>query len=161
MESNNSSFTNNRQTGFNTFFCDEPGCVKRFVRFQNLVNHHARGDHIFKPDKVRLRDKAIQLFKSGVEQAKPHQIQQLQNFTIVSNLSTGSSSEQSGSNDETKENIHKLQQGWALLDLSDKKSFSNQQINYLNEKYEEGKANGSKWDANAVALVNSQDSSFI
>ncbi len=71
MEAADSSLTNNRQTGFNTFFGDEPGCVKRFVRFQNLVNHHARGDHVFKPDKVKLRDKAIQLFKSGVEQKIP------------------------------------------------------------------------------------------
>ena len=160
VESNNSSFMNNRQTGFDTFFCDEPGCIKRFVRYQNLINHHARGDHVFKPDKVKLRDKAIQLFKSGIEQTKPHQIQQLHNFKIVSNSSTDISDKQSVNDDETGIIAHQLQKGWALLDPSDKTCFSNEQIKYLNEKYEEGKANGSKWDATAVSLV-SHISMFI
>jgi hypothetical protein len=161
-ESNNSLFISNRQTGFITFFCDEPGCIKRFFRFQNLVNHHDRGDHIFKPEKLRIRDKVIQLFKSGIEQVKPHQAHQIHDFKIVSNTSTdrfdeqstSNSDEQSTSEDETETIMYELQQGWALVEPNNNTRFSPEQLNYLNEKYEEGQNNGSKWDANAVFEVN-------
>ncbi|CAF1472623.1 unnamed protein product, partial [Rotaria sordida] len=150
MESNSSSFIGSRRTGFTTFFCDEPECIKRFVRFQNLVNHHARGDHILKPDKLKLYDKAIQLFKSGIEQVKPHQAYQLHNFKIVSNTSTSSSDEESTNDDETETITYELGQCWALVEPNNNTRFSPEQINFLNKKYEEGKNNGSKWDANAV-----------
>jgi len=154
VESKGSSFTYNDQTGFNTFDCDQPGCIKRFRRYRNLVNHHARGDHVFKPDKVRLRDKAVQLFKCGIESVKPHQIQQLNNFKVVSNTAVNSSDEKSISDDEPDTINHEiLQQGWALLEPNTNIRFSPDQIKFLNEKYEEGRNNGSKWDANAVFEV--------
>ena len=67
VKSKSSSSASNHQSGFITFDCDQPGCIKRYCRFKNLINHHDRGDHVYKPDKVRLRDKAIQLFKNGIE----------------------------------------------------------------------------------------------
>lgn len=160
-EPNNSSFASARQTGFTTFFCDEPGCIKRFFRFQNLINHHIRGDHVFKPDKLKIHDRAIQLFKSGIEQVTPHQTHLTHGFKIISNASrdnfdeqsTSSSEEQSMDEEENETIPYELQQGWALVEPSSNTRFSSEQINYLNEKYEEGKSNGSKWDANAVFEV--------
>ena len=81
--SNNSSTVDDRQTGFITYDCDEPGCVKRFYCFKNLINHHDRGDRVYKLDKVRLRDKAIELIKSGTKNITPRSIQQLHNFNIA------------------------------------------------------------------------------
>lgn len=164
-KSTNSSFVDDRQAGFTTFFCDEPGCIKRFFRFQNLVNHHARGDHLFKPDKLKIRDRVIQLFKSGIEQVKPHQTILTHGFKVISNASrdhfdeqsTSSSSEQSMDEEENENIPYDLQQGWALLELNSNTRFSSEQIDYLNEKYEEGQNNGSKWDASAVFEVNYLD----
>jgi hypothetical protein len=143
----------NRQTGCVTYDCDQPGCVKRYRRFKNLINHHDRGDHVYKPDKVRLRDKAIQLFKTGTESVKPRPMQQLHNFKIVSNTSTSSSDEESSIDDESEITNYTLQQGWALVEPHTNIRFSPYQIKFLNEKYNEGRNNGSKWDANAVFEV--------
>lgn len=168
MKSSSSSSTIIVKKGFTTFCCDEPGCIKQYFRFSNLVNHHARGDHLFKPDKIRIRDKAIQLFKNGVEQVKPHQSQQLHNFKILSSASTSSSDEESdiddeesGSDDDTEIVTHELQKGWALKESRNVTRFSNKQISYLNEKFEEGKKNGSKWNPNAVFEVSCANFLFM
>jgi hypothetical protein len=109
-------FTYDRQSSFSTFDCDHPGCIKRFFRYKNLVDHHARADHVYKPDKVRLRDKAIQLFKNGVEAVKPNQIHQLHNFTVISNTSNSTSDDEqsTSSDDEVESTNYILQHGWAL-----------------------------------------------
>jgi hypothetical protein len=93
---------------------------------------------------------------------KPHQAHQIHDFKIVSNTSTdrfdeqstSNSDEQSTSEDETETIMYELQQGWALVEPNNNTRFSPEQLNYLNEKYEEGQNNGSKWDANAVFEVN-------
>lgn len=153
MQSRNSSSILTGKKGFTTFSCDEPGCIKQYFRFSNLVNHHARGNHVFKPDKVRILDKAIQLFKSGVEQVKPHQFQQLHSFKILSTASTSSSEDESDNNDDTESTKYELQKGWALKESRNGKRFSNKQINYLKEKFDEGKRNGSKWNPTTVFEV--------
>jgi hypothetical protein len=51
--------SSNLTSAFVTFNCSVPGCVKQYRRYNNLVKHHDRGDHLFKPDKLNLRDRAI------------------------------------------------------------------------------------------------------
>jgi hypothetical protein len=153
VKSKGSSSVYNRQTSFITYDCDQPGCIKRFCRFKNLINHHDRGDHVYKPDKVRLRDKAIQLFKTGAESIKPYPIQRLHNFKVVYNTSTSSFDEESTTDDEPETINYELKQGWALIEPTTNIRFSPEQVIFLNEKYEDGRNNGSKWDANAVFEV--------
>lgn len=153
VKSKSSSSMDKRPTGFTTYDCDEPGCVKRFFRFKNLVNHHDRGDHVYKPDKIRLRDKAVELFKAGTESIKPYSIQQMHNFKIVYNTSAKDSDEESTSDDEPEIINFELKQGWALMEPITNIRFSPDQVKFLNEKYEQGRINGSKWDVNAVFEV--------
>ena len=153
MKSNDLSTVDNRQTGFIIYDCDEPGCVKRFCRFKNLINHHDRGDHIYKLNKVRLRDKAIELFQSGTESLTPRSMQQLHNFKVVYNTSTNISDEESTGEEEQETINYKLKQAWALIEPTTSIRFSADQVKFLREKYEQGRMNGSKWDVNAVFEV--------
>ncbi len=72
-----------RSSAFVTFNCSTPGCVKQYRLCSNLVKHHNRGDHLFMPDKVNLRDRLILLYKNRAESIKLTQIHQLNNFTVV------------------------------------------------------------------------------
>ena len=152
-KSKGSSAMHKHPTGFITYDCDEPVCVKRFFRFKNLVNHHDRGDHIYKPDKIKLRDKAVELFQAGTEGIKPNSIQQMHNFKVVYNTSAKDSDEDSTSDDEPETVSYELNQGWALMKSITSIRFSPDQDKFLNEKYEQGRINGSKWDVNAVFEV--------
>ena len=141
----NMLMSDNRPLSFNSFDCDEPGCIKHFFRFQNLMNHHFRGDHVYKSDKTRLRDKAIYMFKDGVENVKSNRIPNLQNLSNVSNaLDPSINTEQSPDRHEAKFDGYKLSQGWALLEPAANIRLSPDQIKFLNEKYEEGEKNGCK-----------------
>ncbi|CAF2871114.1 unnamed protein product, partial [Rotaria sp. Silwood2] len=95
----------------------------------------------------------------SIEQVKSHQTYQLHNFKIVSNISTSSSDEESTTDDETETITYELRQGWTLIEPNNNTRCSPEQINFLNKKYEEGKNNGSKWNANAVfeEMQNKQD----
>ena len=73
---------------FVTFNCSTAGCVKQYRRFSNLIKHHARGDHVFKPDKVTLRDHAILMYKDRAESVKPNQTHELNHFNLVSSART-------------------------------------------------------------------------
>ena len=103
-------------SAFVTFSCSTTGCVKQYRHYSNLVKHHARGDHLFKPDKVILRDRAILMYKDRAESIKLNPIHQMNNFTVVN--STSLSSDDDSENDEHKkqdnEDHKHEQQGWAL-----------------------------------------------
>lgn len=155
-----SSSAGKTSSHFITFDCDEPGCIKRYYRYKNLVNHHARGDHVYKLDKVRLRDKAVELFKHGTERIQKNQIDRLHNFKITQKITptndddlSTSEEEQSSDRREGRQTEPNLEQGWALLEQTRVIRFSPDQVKFLNEKYDEGARNGSKWDPSAVAEV--------
>ena len=140
---------------FVTFNCSTAGCVKQYRLYNNLVKHHARGDHLFKPDKVTLRDRAILMYKDRAESIKPNSIHQLNNFTVVN--STSLLSDDDSENDEHQkqdnEDHNHEQQGWALSELKATIRYSPEQIKYLTEKYNEGETNGYKWNPSSVASV--------
>lgn len=142
-------------SAFVTFNCSIPGCVKQYRLYSNLVKHHARGDHLFKPDKITLRDRAILMYKDRAESVKPNPIHQLNNFTVVN--STSISSDDDSDDDEYQKQDNKNhyyeQQGWALSEPKAIIRYSPEQIKYLTEKYNEGEANGHKWNPSAVSSV--------
>ena len=133
---------------FVTFNCSTPGCVKQYRLYNNLVKHHARGDHLFKPDKVTLRDRAILMYKDRAESIKPNPIHQLNNFTVVN--STSLLSDDDSENDEHQkqdnEDHNHEQQRWALSEPKATIHYPPEQIKYLTEKYNEGETNGYKWN---------------
>ena len=88
---------------FVTFNCSTPGCVKQYRLYSNLVKHYPRDDHLFKPDKVTLRDLAILMYKDRAESIKPNPIHQLNNFTVV-NLTSLSSDDDSENDEHQKQN---------------------------------------------------------
>jgi hypothetical protein len=63
----------------------------------------------------------------------------------------------------TDNNHRYQQQGWALSDSKTVIRYSPEQVKYLTEKYNEGEANGHKWNPSAVALVSNlnYDQTFI
>jgi hypothetical protein len=140
-----------RSSTFVTFNCSTPGCVKQYRLYSNLVKHHDRGDHLFMPDKINLRDRAILMYKDRAESVKPTQIHQLNNFTVVHSTSV------SGDDDEPQKEVdnnhHYQQQGWALSKSKTMIRYSPEQIKYLIEKYNEGEASGHKWNPSAVSSV--------
>lgn len=130
-------------------------CARWHNLYSNLVKHHARGDHLFQPDKVTLRDRTILMYKDHAESVKPNPIHQLNNFTVVN--STSISSDDDSDDDEHKKqdntNRNHEQQGWALSEPKAIIRYSSEQIKYLTEKYNEGEASGHKWNPSAVSSV--------
>ena len=140
-----------------TFNCSTAGCVKQYRRFSNLIKHLARGDHVFKPDKVTLRDCAILMYKDRAESVKPNQIHELNHFNLVSSTSMSSDDDDDDANDERKNqddnNRNHEGQGWALSESKSAVRYSPDQIRYLTQKYDEGEASGHKWNPSTVACV--------
>ena len=131
MNSKDLSPVDKYRTGFITYDCDELECVKRFFRFKNLVKHHDRSDHVYKPDKVRLRDKAVELFKAGTESIETYSTQQLHDFKSVYNISTKNSDEESTGNGEPQTINCELKQRWALVEPITNIRFSPDQVKLM------------------------------
>ena len=130
-----------------------PGCVKQYRLYSNLVKHHDRGDHLFKPDKVTHRDRAILMYKDRADSVKPNPIYQLSNFSVVHSTSI-SSDDDDYEHQKQENNTHDHeQQGWALSEHKAITRYSPEQIKYLTEKYNEGEASGHKWNPSAVSSV--------
>ena len=110
--------TPTNRSAFVTFNCSTVDCVKQYLRFSNLIKHHARGDHVFKLDKITLRDRAILMYKDHAESVKPNQIHELNHFNLVSSTSMSSDDDDDDANDERKNqddnNRNHEEQGWAL-----------------------------------------------
>ncbi len=126
--------TSDRGSAFVTFNCSTPGCVKQYRLYSNLVEHHARGDHLFKPDKMTLRDRAILMYKDRAESVKPNLIHQLNNFSMVNSTSISSDDDDDEHQKEENNGHNYEQQGWALFEHKAIIRYSPEQIQYLTEK---------------------------
>ena len=147
-------------SAFVTFNCSTAGCVKQYRRFSNLIKHHARGDHVFKPDKVTLRDRAILMYKDRAESVKPNQIHELNRFNLVSSKSMSSDDDDddadAGSEKQDDNSQHHEERGWALSESKSAVRYSPDQIRFLTQKYDEGEASGHKWNPSTVASVSNK-----
>ena len=145
--------------------------MKQYRRFSNLIKHHARGDHLLKPDKVTLRDRAILMYKDRAESVKPNQIHELNYLHPVPSTSLSSDADDDSDDDDGNNNEgepherekrddatqDREQQGWALSESRSAVRYSPDQIRYLTQKYDEGEANGHKWNPSTVACVSNVD----
>ncbi|CAF1193962.1 unnamed protein product [Didymodactylos carnosus] len=123
------------------FECTEPGCVDKFVKYGNLVRHVCNGTHTILPEQHCLSDTAAIMYKTRSEQ--------IENRQICSLLLEKSRTREIF---ETKK-IAALPEGWALPVPRKNVRFTEQQVVYLTERFEEGlkKDNQVRWKPEAVA----------
>lgn len=132
-------------SGFIIFRCSDNNCLKWYRSFGRCEDHIISGRHAYAEEKHTLLDTAVQIYQIKCDklvidchpQATP-------NLTGDSKASVFSS----------------LVQGWALVQPKAIKRFSQEQISFLTEKYDEGEKTGSKWNPSAVALVKIYFSQF-
>ena len=136
MEVDNSAVTK-ASSEFVTFDCPENHCVMQFRREDRLHAHLLLGLHKTIIPSFRLFDKAIAMYKDGLESDKPKQVPNLPvNSTVASSVIPVN---------------EQLGEGWALFCARSRVAFTSNQRSYLEERYAEGEKSGSKWDANSVA----------
>ena len=49
------------------FECNEEGCIKKFLKYSNLIQHLASRKHVRKPERYLLKDTAIRLYHSKLK----------------------------------------------------------------------------------------------
>ena len=124
-------------SGFVTFDCPEHHCVMQFRREDRLHAHLLLGLHKTLAPSFRLLDKAILMYKDGLESDNHKQVPQLSASTSVVSSVTSMSD--------------RLSEGWALFRPRPRVAFTINQRSYLEERYDEGERSGAKWDANSVS----------
>jgi hypothetical protein len=113
----------------------------QFRREDRLRAHLLFGSHKTITPPFRLLDKAAMVYKDALDSDNIKEIPILSSINSTIRNSTVS--------------IANLEEGWALFRPRVKTAFSPTQRSYLDEKYLEGERSGAKWDACAVAEVNS------
>jgi hypothetical protein len=126
-----------RSPAFVTFDCPEPHCVMQFRREERLHAHLLLGSHKNLIPSFRLLDKAIIMYKEGLESDKYKHVPILPAVTMSASSSTTV-------NDT-------LAEGWALFRSRPRVPFTVIQRSYLDQKYNDGEESGAKWDAASVA----------
>ena len=124
-------------SAFVTFDCPENHCIMQFRREDRLHAHLLLGLHKNLVPSFRLLDKAIVMYKDGLESDNHKQVPHLSaNSSVVPSVAL--------INDQ-------LVEGWALFRPRSRVTFTINQRSYLEERYDEGERSGAKWDANSVA----------
>ncbi|CAF5031246.1 unnamed protein product, partial [Rotaria sp. Silwood1] len=119
------------------FDCPDPNCIRQFRRHANLQVHLSTGIHKYQPNRLKLLDKAKLHYKEQLENDENEHIRSIQNFKII-HSSNGNVN-------------YELKQGWALFNRKPQILFSDDQVTYLVQKYNEGEKNGMKWNPSQVA----------
>ncbi|PIC53395.1 hypothetical protein B9Z55_003116 [Caenorhabditis nigoni] len=109
------------------FACPHPGCSSTFLKFYNLEKHMLRGKHNLSPEKMSLRDHALNLFVKNLEDASntercpivAHAIKEMEESTL-----------------DTKMNV-----GWALPEKRTRKPFGQNVVSFLVKCYNQGEKN--------------------
>ena len=58
-------------TDSNLFSCPEDGCIKSYQKHTSLLNHLSIGKHVLRPERITLRDAAINSYASHLETIRP------------------------------------------------------------------------------------------
>jgi hypothetical protein len=120
------------------FMCPEEGCMSTFVKEGNLHNHLLYGKHDYAPQRISLRDAAIQSYQDKLENLHP-----TPQFPIL----------QEALQDfyQPDPEFQPLPMGWALKNQRKCTILSNKQKLYLLEKYDHGVSENRKLDSAIVA----------
>jgi len=119
------------------FDCYEEGCVKKFFKPGNLVNHLVVGKHQRLPERISLRDTGMQIYASKLERIGQRELVSvaLQNTTSIANR------------DSTRSN---LTDGWDLPKPRKVTRLTPKQTEYLTNKFNDGVKNNKRWKPEAV-----------
>ncbi|CAF1985980.1 unnamed protein product [Rotaria magnacalcarata] len=121
----------------NLYECNvEEGCTSQFMKFGNLINHRILGKHNLEVEKFSLKDTAIKMYHSKLEEVENRRMISL-DMSLVNIV-----------NDE----INLLSKGWALATRKSNIQFSSKQREYLKEKFNEGVTGEKHWKPKEVAL---------
>ncbi len=137
MDVDNTTVIDQRSSTFVTFDCPETHCIMQFRREDRLHAHLLLDSHKILIPSFRLLDKAIIMYKEGLESDNHKQVPTLRAVTTSTSSSTTT-------ND-------KLVEGWALFRSRPRVPFTIIQRSYLEKKYNDGEKSGAKWDAASVA----------
>ena len=117
--------------------CDvEEGCTAGFMKFGNYINHILIGKHRRIFEKFSLKDTAMKMYCSKLEQVENRRM-----ISLEMNLAEIV---------DDKENI--LSKGWALPKRKRNAEFSHKQRKYLVEKFDEGVTGAKRWKPTEVML---------
>ena len=107
------------------FDCYEEGCIKKFLKPGNLVNHLITGKHHRLPERTSLRDTGIQIYASKLERIGQRELVSisLQNITNAANRDPIT---------------YNLIEGWALPKGRKVTRLNPKQIGYLTNKFNDG-----------------------
>jgi hypothetical protein len=135
VQDGESSQTCNKQK--NIYECDvEQGCTAEFVKFGNYINHILIGKHRRIVEKFSLKDTAMKMYHSKLEQVENRRIISL-DMNLIDMV-----------DDETSS----LSKGWALPIRKSNTEFSDKQRDYLKKKFDEGVSGVKHWKPKEVAL---------
>ena len=107
------------------FDCYEEGCVKKFLKPGNLINHLAAGKHQRLPERVSLRDAGTQMYASKLERAGQRE---LVSVALESTINTTNRTPI----------LSNLTEGWVLPKLRKVIRLTMKQIEYLTDEFNDG-----------------------
>ncbi len=119
------------------FFCDYEGCVRRFLKYGNLLRHIANGNHVQRVEKLPMKDLAMITYKSKLDAADHQELVSLELQRTDFNR-----------NDYT--HIPSLNQGWALPLTRKVRPLTPKVRQFLKNKFDVGQINGIRWQPEAV-----------
>ncbi|CAF3693675.1 unnamed protein product [Rotaria sp. Silwood1] len=121
----------------NIYQCDvEEGCNAEFIKFGNYINHILIGKHCHVEEKFSLKDTAMKMYHSKLEEVENRRI-----VSVDMNLTEAVANE-----------ANLLPKGWALPVRKPNTEFSEKQRRYLKEKFDEGVFGVKHWKPKEVAL---------
>ena len=121
----------------NIYECDvEQGCTAEFVKFGNYINHILIGKHRFTVEKLSLKDTAMKMYHSKLEEVENRRL-----ISIDIKLA-----------DAIVDETNSLPQGWALPVRKLHTEFSDKQRGYLKKKFDEGISGEKHWKPKDVML---------
>ena len=117
--------------------CDvEPGCITEFAKFGNLINHIVVSRHYRVIEKYSLKDTAMTMYHSKLEEVESRRMISLNMNSI----------------DMTLNETSQLSGGWALPKHKPNIEFSDKQRDYLIKKFDEGVSDFKHWKPKDIVL---------
>jgi hypothetical protein len=123
------------------FHCPEETCSASFDRCGNLLRHVLIGKHVHVPNRVTLRDHALQLYSNRIED--------VERSRLIPIVGDAISSLRESTNDEAET----VEEGWANKDKTTGKRFSNGVQLFLRNCFDRGIQTGKKMDAREVVKL--------
>jgi hypothetical protein len=130
------------------FDCPEDGCIAKFQTWGRLQNHVLRGIHNLRPERITMKDYALQLYSASIENIQMDRIiQPLQD--VVHEMEA---------NEVGYENT--LKEGWALPPTKTKTVFTPNVKRFLDEKFMEGERSKQKFDPKKIEELMEKSTRF-